>query len=194
MCAITDWIAVGFPSNSIWNNDLLTVRFNELLPDESFEERAEKIDNLTRLVHAYSIYERHDTNLLWNQSPSELWQSRQYIFPNLVFGPDVALPLELFRTVVNRLKELDESAAKWRDVGGTLPPWTCKVTPESSSLMDNRKLREARRFRSHHGTRELFEWHARFGNNGRIHLRFDAGSQEIEIGYIGPHLPMKPHP
>ena len=85
--------------------------------------------------------------------------------------------------------ELDESAAKWREVGGTLPPWTCKVTPESSSLMNKPTLSEARRFRSHRDTRELFEWHARFGSNGRIHLRFDASSQEIEIGYIGPHLP-----
>ena len=84
--------------------------------------------------------------------------------------------------------ELDESAAKWREVG-TLPPWTCKVTPESKSLMRKKKLSETRRFRSHRGTRELFEWHARFGSNGRIHLRFDASSQEIEIGYIGPHLP-----
>ena len=39
------------------------------------------------------------------------------------------------------------------------------------------------------GTRETFEWHARFGD-GRIHLRFDPQSREVEIGYIGPHLPL----
>lgn len=189
LCAITDWIAVGFPSDSIWDNDRLMVSFNELLPDESFEETYEIIDNLTRSVHAHSICERYRTDLLRGQSPSELWQRRQEVFPNLVFGPDVALPPEHSQTIIHRLMELDESAAKWREVGGTLPPWTCKVTPESSSLMNKPTLSEARRFRSHRDTRELFEWHARFGSNGRIHLRFDASSQEIEIGYIGPHLP-----
>ena len=51
-------------------------------------------------------------------------------------------------------------------------------------------LREARRFRSSRGTRELFEWHARFGGNGRIHLRIDSTTREIEVGYIGHHLPL----
>ena len=189
LCAITDWIAVGFPSDSIWDNDRLKVSFNELLSDESAEETYEIIDNLTRSVHAYAICERHRTYLLRSQSILELWQRRQEVFPNLVFGPDVALPPEHSQTIINRLMELDESAAKWHEVGGTLPPWTCKVTPESKSLMDKKKLSEARRFSSHRGTQEVFEWHARFGSNGRIHLRFDASSREVEIGYIGPHLP-----
>ena len=189
LCAITDWIAIGFPSEPVWDSDRLTVSFNELLPDGSFEGTFEIIYNLTRSVHAHSICERHRTGLLQDQPPSALWQRRQEVFPNLVFGPDVELPPEFFQTVANRLMELDEAAAKWRDIGGPLPPWTCKVTPESANLMKNPKLREARRFRSQRGTRELFEWHARFGSNGRIHLRFDTGSREIEIGYIGPHLP-----
>ena len=190
LCAIAGGIAIGFPSDPTWDKGRLTVRFNELLPDESIKETFEIIDNLTRSAHAHSICERYRTDLLGDQSISELWQSRQEIFPNLIFGPEVKLPPEHFPTVVNRLRELDESAAKWREVGGTLPPWTCRVTPESDNLMKNPKLSEARRFSSHRGTRELFEWHARFGNNGRIHLRFDASSQEIEIGYIGPHLPL----
>ena len=56
--------------------------------------------------------------------------------------------------------------------------------------MKNRFFREARMFQSHRGTREIFEWHARFGDGGRIHLRFDPPSKEVEIGYIGPHLPL----
>jgi hypothetical protein len=43
---------------------------------------------------------------------------------------------------------------------------------------------------SSQGTQKLFEWHARFGSSGRIHLRFDPSSYEVEIGYIGPHLPL----
>ena len=45
------------------------------------------------------------------------------------------------------------------------------------------------RFSSCKGSNELFMWYARYGNSGRIHLRFDASTYEVEIGYIGPHLP-----
>ena len=74
--------------------------------------------------------------------------------------------------------------------GSAMPSWTRKVTPESQPVMNDPRLREERRFRSHRGTRELFEWHARFGSSGRIHLRMDPSSREVEIGYIGPHLPL----
>ena len=190
LCAITDWIAVGFPSNPAWDSDRLTVSFNELLPDESLAETSETIDNLARSRHARLICERHRMAFLRFQSPSALQERREEAFPNLVFGPDVELPPEFFWSLVRRLTDLDKSAADWRNVGGTLPPWTCKVTPESDSVRNNRRLLNARRFRSRHGTRELFEWHARLGSGVRIHLRFDADSQEIEIGYIGPHLPL----
>ena len=56
--------------------------------------------------------------------------------------------------------------------------------------MSHPTLREARRFRSVKGTRVIFEWHARFGSGGRIHLRFDAGVREVEVGYVGDHLPL----
>ena len=38
LCAITDWIAVGFPSAPGWDCDCLTVSFNELLSDDRIEE------------------------------------------------------------------------------------------------------------------------------------------------------------
>ena len=189
-CAITDWIAVGFPSAPGWDHDCLTVSFNELLPDGSIEETSETIDNLTRSVHALSICERRHAILLRCLSPLALWERREEVFQNLIFGPDVKIDPEFFGPTVKKLIALDESAAKWRKVGGNVPPWTCTVTPETVNLMKNPKLREARRFKSQGGTRELFPWHAKFSNGRRIHLRFNADSRKIEIGYIGPHLPL----
>ena len=55
--------------------------------------------------------------------------------------------------------------------------------------MSDPKLSATRMFRSHDGTLRLFEWHAKFGGM-RIHLVFDADSRTVEIGYIGPHLPL----
>lgn len=191
-CAITDGIAVGFPSEPAWDGDRLSVGFNELLPDGSLEACSETIDNLTRSVHARPICARHRVSVLQDQSPAVLWERRADVFPRLTFGPDVEFPQACFWSVVRRLAELDESVVEWRTVGGAAPRWKCKVTPESDKLMNNKRLREARRFRSRRGTHELFEWHARVGSGMRIHLRFDADTKEVEIGYVGPHLPRLP--
>ena len=154
LCAINKWIAVGFPSVPVWDNDRLTVRFNELLPDGSIEETSETIDNLTRSVHARLIYERHHAAFFQSLSPSALWERREETFPNLVFGPDVQLPSEFSWSIVGKLAELDRSCAEWHNVGGPIPPWTCKVTPESDKVKNNKKLLDARRFISRRGKRE----------------------------------------
>ena len=159
-------------------------------------DACEQIDNLTRSSHAAPIVERHRARLQRECSDAaDLWARRGQAFPNLSFGPEVEehlvkLNAGWFRTLVNRLADLDETAADWATVGGDAPPWRTRVTPESGSVMQNPRLREARRFRSAGGARILFEWHARFGGGARIHLRFDAGTREIEIGYIGVHLPL----
>ena len=195
LCAITDGIAVGFPSDPVWDRDNVTVSFNELLPDENIGEASETIDNLTRSAHALPICERHRADLRQFANSAALWEGREEAFPNLVFGPDVEHNLTTLDSgklsiVVKRLASLDESAREWPDTGGTMPSWKCNVTSESQSVRNNPHLLRFRQFKSHHGTQELFEWHARFGSSGRIHLRFDPGSYEVEIGYIGPHLPL----
>lgn len=193
-CAIVDGIAIGFPSKLEWDRDRITVRFNELLPDESIEERSELVDQLTRAAHAGPIWERHRSRIRAGSNPVTLWENREVVFPNLVFGPGVEANLKeyasLFQTIVGKLVDLDRSAGEWKVEGGPAPPWKTTVTPESKSLMANPELSQARVFLSSLGTRETFEWHAHFGSSGRIHLRFDPESREVEIGYIGPHLPL----
>ena len=190
LCVITNWIAIGFPSSPDWDKDQLKVDFNELLPDGSIEEASETIDNLARAMHADSICERHRAAFLEYQDSSIVWAQRDELFPNLFFGPDVEPPPEILGVTIRRLAELDKSAAEWRIVGGAAPRWRCKVTRESGSVRNNPALLNERRFRSRHGTRLLFEWHARIGSGFRIHFHFDAKTRQIEIGYIGPHLPL----
>ena len=195
-CALTDAIAVSVPSAPAWDRDRVRVEFLELLPDETFGHADEEIDNLARSVHAGPIRGRHRERLLRQCSDSaDLWSRRARVFPALTFGPDVEghlarLNAGLFGTLLNRLADLDESARVWAADGGGTPPWTTLVTAESNRTMNNPKLRGARRFRSASGERVLFEWHARFGSGGRIHLRFDGRTRVVEIGYIGGHLPL----
>ena len=195
LCAVTNGVAVGFPSEPVWDQDRVSVIFAEMLRNGEIESAAEDIDNLARSAHAAPIADRHRERLrLECRSPADLWRRRGQLFPHLTFGPDVEdqlVKVNVLSTVVNRLADLDTSAATWRESGGAAPPWTCKVTPESESVMNDERLRERRRFRSVGGARDLFEWHARFGSDGRIHLRFEARERTVEIGYVGPHLPCK---
>ena len=198
LCAISDGIAVSFPSDSVWDRNLIKVDFYELKDDGSGEvseeETFEEIDNLARSGHTPPIYERHRQSLRGQITSAEgLWDNRKQAFPNLLFGPDTEDHLTKINTgdlgtIVGKLASLNAAAAEWPDVGGGVPQWKTKVTNESESLQNDTKEREKRRFRSYDGISQLFLWHARFGNSGRIHLRFDPSSHEVEIGYIGPKL------
>ena len=190
LCAVTDGVAVGLPSAPIWDQDSVVVEFDELLSDATTERVSESVDNLTRFRHAASIGQRHRQRLMVDSDPRSLWNDRKVCFPNIEFGPGVEDDLQdqerNFATIVRRLADIDQAAAEWKTQGGPAPRWRTKVTDKSTSLEP--KYRNERRFPSYRGTTELFTWHARFGGSGRIHLRFDATSREVEIGYIGPHL------
>lgn len=194
LCVVTGGIAVGFPSSPLWDTDRMTIRFIEMISEDKIEEEAEDIDSLARLAHAAVIAERHRAALRSCADAGELWRRLCEVFPHLRFGPGVEANLSRLGGhlpgVAEKLAGLDAAAAEWKDAGGDTPRWRTKVTRESESLRKNPELLDRRRFRSRTGRRELFEWHARYGSGGRIHLRLERESKEIEIGYIGPHLPL----
>lgn len=195
LCAHLGAVAAGVPSTKAWDRDFLMVRFDELLPNGTVDEVPERIDHVARSSHAARICASHVNALRSRLDLKALWSERSHAFPNLMFGPDVegqisGMVAAMLPTVVNRLAQLDASAGAWGQGGGPAPNWMCRVTPESRRVMASGRLRQARVFRSAKGRAELFDWHARFGNNGRIHLRFTPSTREVEIGYIGPHLPL----
>ena len=184
-CANTNAIAVGFPYG-IWDCDQITVN----------GEAAKTIDNLTRCAHARTIYERHRAGLPQPQNGAELWEIREKRFPNLKFGRDVERNLTVLggaalQTAVNRLESLSALAAAWRNDGGPSPSQWDGVRDESKSVKNTPRLSDKRLFRSQDGTRQLFYLHTDFRGGKRIHLRSDPSKREVEIGYIGPHLPIR---
>ncbi len=201
LCAITDGIAVGLPSDG-WGRDQLTIRFNEMLPDGNIVEASETIDNLTRSAHAQPICKRHLAIIRQFKTGAELWKARKAAFPKLRFGPEVEGHLAKLggtdlRMLVEKLTMLDALTATWRANRGPAPPgWDeAGVRNESETVRRmNPELREARRFRSRCGPPELFFWHIDFRGDKRIHLRFDSSKRKVEIGYIGKKLPTKLFP
>ena len=194
--AIEDGVLIGFPSTSRWDCDQTTVDFDELLPDGTLDKREEEVDQLTRASHAASICDRHRSSIAERigNDPIRLWEIRQNIFPHLQFGLDVEQHLKSeanhLTQIIKRLESLNRSGKEWTKAGGSMPPWEISVSPESDGVMSSRVLRGQRCFRSCSGPTELFEWHTRFAGSGRIHLRFNVATRIIEIGYIGPHLPL----
>ena len=172
----------------------MSVSFSELLPGAAIEEKCMLIDNLTRAVHVGPIMERQRVALGAVSDPAELWRNRQGAFPNLIFGPGVEADLHRLggnlSTVAGKLRRLDDAVEAWHASGGPTPGWGREVTRESERVRNDPSLLAARRFESSSGEQRTFERHAHYGSGGRIHLRFDAEHGELEIGYIGPHLPL----
>ena len=197
LCALTNGIAVSFPSQEHWKRDVLSVRYIEdvLLEDGNFTEYSESVDNLSQSANAQAILDRHRESVRDCSGPRDLWLRRGEMFPHLTFGPDVEQQLRsidnrTLGTVINRVTALDKTVAEWRDRGSSAPKWGSLVTRESDSVMNESKWRNARTFRTSKGGTAVFEWHARYGS-GRIHLIFNQPTRSLEIGYIGTKLP--PH-
>ncbi len=196
-CAIADGIAVGFPSERVWEQDHVKVYFVELSTDgEELGELSETIDNLTRLDHAVAIVERHRVNTRDVSSFAEMWERRCEIFPNLVFGSDVEGQLRRVNTgylerIVRKLSIIDAKSGDWESERNAGPPWKGIVRNESQTVYADPSLREHRLFAANDGNRKLFMYHASSSKGGRIHLRSIPDARVVEIGYIGTHLPTK---
>lgn len=194
LCVIIGGIAVGFPSSALWDADRVAIQFDELLPNGEVQGSTEKIDNLTRSAHSEVIAGRHRAAMHSSLDAVELWQKRTEAFPHLLFGPEVRDHLKsiggLLVEVARKLGKLDAAVADWKITGGPAPSWPFHVSPESERVNANPALIAARRFRSIRGVSMIFEWHAKYSDGGRIHFRFDSATRELEIGYIGPHLPL----
>lgn len=195
LCVINGGVAISLPIETAWDTDRLSVCFLELVSDDEISESTDTIDNVARVTHAEAIVARHASIRRKDLTPPTFWASKDELFPFLRFAPGVRAQVEAsdvwtFQILVNRFCALNDSAAHWNEQGAALPVWQCNVTPESEKTMKNKKCVAARTFESMTGKEEIFELHARFGSGGRIHLLLHATERRVEIGYVGPHLPV----
>ncbi len=149
------------------------------------------VDNVVSYDSAQATIGRLNALELSQINPTDFWRRRAELFPHLLFGMDIAgqiraIGLDLFRSAITRLLELNKSAEIWKSKRCRYPTYLSKVTGESSATME--KYGIERQFRSSSGAVAVFEKHARLANGGRLHLRELPERTIIEIGYIGRHL------
>ncbi|WP_175016939.1 hypothetical protein [Massilia sp. YMA4] len=194
-CAKNGGVAISLSTDARWMKSLVAIRSSELSHTGEIFIVENNVGNVSAEVHATEILYRHRQLVRSQLSPESLWKMKAEAFPFLSFGLDVEKQIKMigranFDVILARLVELDEAAEEWKKKGGANPIWRSDVTPESNSVMKNTDLRESRVFKDAAGKRQLYEWHARYGSAGRIHIFFDGQTKIVEVGYIGHHLPL----
>ncbi len=194
LCFQRNGIAISLATCIQWDKDELELRYHELSADGDTLAAQGVVDNLARATHAVKILQRSENALLGSVTFKNFWKQRKAIFPNLQFGLDVEGHLDgfgnhLFPTIFHCLRGLQQSALEWHQHGSAMPSWRSKVSDESATVQQNPKLAGCRDFRDASGQTQAYFWHARFGDH-RIHFRLLDTAKVLEIGYIGPHLPL----
>jgi hypothetical protein len=191
LCACSGRFSVSFTTDPAWRIDPLVLRFARNQNRLDVVEIA-TIDNVYSKSGTIGLIDRLKADEFNATTPVSLWANRGISFPSLDFAPRVQSDLvnlgESFRNAADRLMEIENATAIWATNGGPAPKYLSKITGESEATMN--KYGSYRIFQSSNGKMEIFEKHARLPNGTRLHLREIYSSRRVEIGYIGPHLPI----
>lgn len=199
-CYLSSQLAISFRSATKWNSDILQVEGKELTEKGDVNICAD-VKNCAIVkhwnTHLENIeHERKDSL----RKGSELWNSREEVFPNLVFCgktfkqlTDLSVSNIVYNQLYNALKQLNVYCAIGREYSlADINELSClNITDESDSVKNNPKLKRHRMF-SVNGVSEFFGYHIKnFSGALRLHIFPVASENKIYVGYFGKHLPTK---
>lgn len=191
LCAYSRRIAATISEDQAWTIDplLLDVAQDPAAPATTVQI---EVDNVYSEASAVELSKRLTESFIATADPADIWRDRSRLYPNLDFAPRVQRDLANLDSVsyaaaLNRLEELNRASMAWV-APDPAPTYLSKVTGESKATMD--RYGDERIFRSSNGSNETFEKHARLPDGFRLHLREILPDRRLEIGYIGPHLPI----
>ncbi|MDX9963708.1 hypothetical protein [Desulfobacter postgatei] len=197
----------GFPTRSPWLVSPIHVSVTQLDPDGEIRK------SLLELINFYApgVFEQHSRALLEKRNDSirsgrVIFHERETLFPGLIFCGKAPQQLRNWSSghiVLDQVKEaltaLNQFCGVWGDDDfaayhhDALKPLGLnhEVSGESSTVLNNPRLRAEREFWLPCGQKEVFQNHVKLNNGFRLHFFPEPGSKKIYVGYIGPHLKLK---
>lgn len=157
------------------------------------DEKLVEFDHASCTEHVAEISLRNTDAGRKNITRKNFDATKHRAFPSLVWGQEVAdqfalFPSEYLKLAFVRLANLDNMARKWKESGSVAPdPGSMELKGESDLTMQN--YTQDRCFRSSTGDMKVYETHVWIDRGNRIHLRLDYAQRDVEIGYVGRHLP-----
>ena len=194
----------GFPTRAPWLASPLTVIVEEL--DQAGDIRQRSLDLMN--FFSLEVFEQCSNELLEKRnalirSGRALFDEKERLFPGLVFcgkAPQQLRHWSAEPSILDQVKEaltvLNRFCGVWGEA--EYPEYrhdvlrglglNHEVSGESSTLLNNRKLKAEREFWLPTGKKEVFQNHIKLNKGFRLHFFPDHHSKKIFIGYIGPHL------
>lgn len=190
---LLDTTAVSLPSEEYWLQTHIRVRHTWLENAETEREEDVETLNLSEMTHVPVVFDELTGKAqgVLKDKPVNFAERKADCFPHLTFGLDVdaqiaELSVEILRVAIAKLSVLDGAVRNWRREK-TEEPVLPQVNTESEATMQ--RYGNEREFRSASGEKKVFNLHAMMGSGYRIHLQIDKEHKNLEIGYIGEHLP-----
>ena len=197
----------SFPSNELWNKDLLPVTVRTLDADGEMEEGEEELLNFysmeALLDHKSRLLEERNQRI---NNGVDLFNDWRELFPNIESCGKVREQLShwsasgtLLSQVIESLTVLNRFTEKWQE--GEVSHYSTdvlqqiglnhRVSGESQSVSNNPALRMQREFWLPIGVKAYFEHHIKLSMGYRIHFYPDSETKKLYVGYIGPHLKLR---
>ena len=191
----------SFPTRSPWDNSPIPVIVEEI-KDSTCEIHTsnEEIINFYSLKIVENFQQELEKSI---QSGKELFEKKGSLYPHIDFCGKSLEQLYCWSqniTLLNQVREsiviLNKFAEKWQN--GEIHDYSHKalrdcglnhdVSDESSSTLQNPRLRQEREYWLPSGRKEIFEKHIKLAQGNRIHFFPDNQTKTFFIGYIGQHL------
>ena len=197
---LRDALAISFPSEAHWKaeNIKLEVSWSDTCLGDVITVE-EKIANASDVSHVAGlstwIEERCRIKI---ESGQDLWDNRDTLFPMLKYSTEVernftTMNKDKVPLVYRKLSNFNTYCEEWKKRGGGFGSGAGLMgspRPESHSVKKDPKLYKEREFTRPCGTRDFFEWHVSITDVWRLHFFPVKATQDIIIGYVGPHLPL----
>ena len=189
ICAALNFTLIGLLRCELWKFD----RMGFTSGSEVF-----LFDHVAEPSHAAAISARRLDALRSGLTIPSFWSLRTRVFPNLTFGLDVQGQMKKIDTrclslIFIRLAELNQRTKIWRDSNSeAFPDGLSEIKGETTRTM--KRYGEDRVFRGQDGIKRTYEDHIWIDRGNRIHLILNRESKNVEVGYIGHHLPTMEYP